>query len=217
MEPTAAPAAPAAPEPALPAPAPPAPVTDPEPVPIASRVPATTPIETPTPAISPARERPPADFVFESPRSLPRPLRPVAADAVPTAPPATAPPTEPTFSPRRDWAPIDPDPNTHALVAAVQWTASEPSVPHPPVEPATRHHAPPATVSAAPPPAAPPPAAASPSREPEQVTGVHIGSIEVEIVSPPEVPQAEPDAAALEPPRDSLTGRLFSHYGLRQR
>jgi hypothetical protein len=64
------------------------------------------------------------------------------------------------------------------------------------------------------------PPAATPSETPQRFTDVHIGSIEVEIVSPPEPGQPEIPAAATATPRDfgiPIARKVTCHYGLRQR
>jgi hypothetical protein len=60
----------------------------------------------------------------------------------------------------------------------------------------------------------------APPEKPQRYSDVHIGSIEVEIVSPPEPAQAESPAAAAATPRDfgiPLASKITSYYGLHQR
>jgi hypothetical protein len=64
------------------------------------------------------------------------------------------------------------------------------------------------------------PATATPLGGPQRFTDVHIGLIEVEVVSPPEPGQPESPAAATVTSRDfgvPIARKVTSYYGLNQR
>ena len=238
-EPSPEPAAPPANAPSLPARPGPTPVSqapseDPDPEPAASRVPAPAP----RPPRAPGPERSPADFVFEAPRRLVRPQWPAVdegprderAAAAPHDAKVDAEPIAPEPSASEAWAPIEPDPVAAALVAAVRWTSSEPPAP-PPARAAEPAMVRPPIRDGRPAPVErhdqgagqPDPArqtAAAPATTTERFADVHIGSIEVEISSPPEAQERETAKAAPETPRAPvipLTRKFTSHYGLHQR
>ena len=195
------------------------------------------PAPNPTPAESPKAARPPADFVFDTPRQLVPPPRPsldevAHVERVAAAPPAVRTDTEPIAPARQasiEWAPTAPDPVATALVAAVRWTSSEPTPPPArTAEPAmsaspSRDERLPTVVrrpnfEGRPDAARQTPTTPSPTSEP--FTDVHIGSIEVEIVSPPELRQPETPVAAPQTRRADvvpLTRKVTSYYGLHQR
>ena len=181
--------------------------------------------------------RPPADFVFDAHGSATRPPRRqmddgARDDRITPAQPRPETNTEAAAEPRPGsvgHSPAGPDPVTAALAAAVRWTSPEmtPSQSRAPAfEPAmarrtNRHER--ATVM---PPAIEPqpdvaqPTPVPPSERPPRFTDVHIGLIEVEIVSPPEPGQPEVPAAPTAAPRDfgiPIARKVTSHYGLNQR
>jgi hypothetical protein len=194
--------------------------------------------------------RPAADFVFDAPRRGAQSMRPaineLAADTAARAgalDEAEMRGAEPMRE-RATRSAAPPDPLVVALASAVRWTSSEAepsprpnrlSALEPAVErsrPAEMPPSPPAPPPPAPPPPAPPSthdsaAVGSPpllvvsSREDELGrSGVHIGSIDVEIVAAPETePRVIPPRADPSPARATnvLARKIESQFGLYQR
>lgn len=205
------------------------------PSPGANREPAAMPSI--TPSQDARQERPPADFVFDAPGHLARsPRRPIddgaRVERVPAARPRAETNTEAVAAPRPvslARPAVGPDPVAAALAAAVRWTSSETTPGQRQartVEPAmarrtsrderatvlapTIDHQPDVARQPAP----------TPPEKPQRYSDVHIGSIEVEIVSPPEPAQPETPTTATTTPRDfgiPIARKITSHYGLRQR